>query len=144
MKGFEMTAEQAAEFNSRPKIPGAIHRQAIASYSAPKPSKYGNHKVESDGVKFDSKRELARWNQLKMLESAGHITDLKRQVPFEVVPSVNLDGKKQRAVVYVADFTYTEEPGYMTVEDSKGFKTPDYIIKRKLMKHVFGIEVKES
>lgn len=115
-----------------------------AKREKPSRSKFGNHRVESDGIKFDSKKELSRWNQLKMLEAAGHISELKRQVPFEIVPAVILDGKKQRPVNYIADFTYIEELGYITVEDSKGFKTPEYKIKRKLMKHVYGIEIKES
>lgn len=110
---------------------------------APKVSKYNNKKVEVDGIKFDSKREYARWNQLKIMERAGAISDLKRQVPFELAPSVQLGGRKKPALRYVADFTYTQG-GKMVVEDAKGMLTDVYRIKKHLMLSVHGIEIKES
>lgn len=107
-------------------------------------SKYGNKKVIIDGITFDSTKEGNRYKELRIMEQAGQISNLKLQVKFELIPSVVLDGKKQRPVNYVADFTYIECPGYVTVEDSKGFKTKDYVMKRKLMKHIHGIEIYET
>ena len=106
-------------------------------------SKYRNVKTVVGGIKFDSKKEAARYCELKLLARANVIRDLRIQVPFEIVPSVTIGGRKQRPVVYKADFVYTEN-GAQVVEDTKGMRTAEYIIKRKLMKHVHGIEVKET
>lgn len=106
-------------------------------------SKYGNKKVKRDGVTFDSKREARRWSELSLLEKAGTIQNLQRQVKYELLPSQRIDGKvAERAAHYVADFVY-EQDGLTVVEDTKGFKTPDYIIKRKLMLWRHGIRIKE-
>lgn len=93
---------------------------------------------------FDSKREYARWCELQWLEKVGKITELKRQVPFELIPKqYDRDGKKlESEVKYIADFTYFKDGKYV-VEDSKGYKTKDYVIKRKLMLFVKGIQIVE-
>ena len=80
-----------------------------------------------------------------MLQKAGEITDLDTQVPFELIPAQRDPVTKkvvERACNYVADFTYWQN-GKFVVEDTKGFKTPDYIIKRKLMLQVHGIRIRE-
>lgn len=106
-------------------------------------SKYHSRKVIKDGGSFDSVKEYRRWCELKLLERAGRITGLERQTPFELIPSQKIDGKVvERACRYVADFTYYQD-GRWIVEDTKGFKTKDYIIKRKLMLKVFGIRIQE-
>ncbi|WP_407399628.1 DUF1064 domain-containing protein [Treponema sp.] len=106
--------------------------------------KYGNHKVEIDGFIFDSKREAVRWQQLKLLERAGQISALKRQVKFDLLPSQkNEFGKTERAVSYIADFTYYDKDGHLVVEDTKGFRTDAYILKRKLMLHMWNITIHE-
>lgn len=106
-------------------------------------SKYRSRKVVVDGITFDSKKEAKRFCELSLLERAGKITDLRRQVRFELIPSQRINGKVvERAVHYVADFAYREN-GLTVVEDTKGFKTKDYIIKRKLMLHFFGIRIRE-
>ena len=119
-----------------------IHRQAIASYQAPKPSKYGNKKIEIDGIWFSSKKEGSRYRQLKIMEAAGQITDLQLQHSFELAPAVIIGGKKKPALRYVSDFTYLRE-GVHVVEDTKGFLTDVYKIKRHLMKTVLNIEIEE-
>ena len=94
---------------------------------------------------FDSKKELVRYQELKMLEKAGMIKNLERQVPFEIIPSQAENGRiVERAVKYVADFTYYEN-GQLVVEDVKSpaTRTDSYKIKRKLMRHVLGICVRE-
>lgn len=111
-------------------------------------SKYGNRKTVLDGQVFDSKHEAERWIQLKYLERAGLIWGLKRQVPFILIPAQKDETGKviERAVKYIADFTY-DEPGkdgmHMVVEDAKGVKTDVYRIKKKLMLQKYGIIVKE-
>lgn len=105
--------------------------------------KYRNTPVYVKGKRIDSKAEARRLGELKLLERAGLIQDLKTQVRFELIPSQRIDGKvAERAVNYIADFVYIKD-GQRVVEDVKGYKTPDYIIKRKLMLFVHGIKIQE-
>lgn len=106
-------------------------------------SKYSNEKTVIDGIAFDSRKEANRYWELRMLERAGKISELRRQVPFELIPAQRRDGKLvERPVKYIADFTYKEN-GEEIVEDAKGVRTKEYVIKRKLMLWEFGIRVKE-
>lgn len=106
-------------------------------------NKYHNKVVTIDGETFDSKKEAKRWRELLLLEKAGAITELKRQVKFELLPSQRIDGKVvERPASYVADFVYKQD-GKTVVEDTKGFRTADYILKRKMMLYFHGIRVKE-
>ncbi len=107
--------------------------------------KYGNRKTVIDGHAFDSKREAARYGVLKLLERTGTITDLELQPRFELIPKQRRDdGRPERACEYVADFRYTDaRTGQQVIEDAKGMRTRDYIIKRKLMLQVYGITVRE-
>ena len=108
-------------------------------------NKYGNKKVALGDEIFDSKHELRRWIELQMLLRAGRISDLRRQVPFELIPAQKRDGKiVERPVKYIADFVYTEN-GETVVEDAKApiTRTKEYIIKRKLMLWEFGLQVRE-
>ena len=106
-------------------------------------NKYHSKKITRDGMTFDSVKEYRRFCDLSLLERAGKITNLQRQVPFLLIPSQRIDGKvAERACNYIADFVY-EKDGQQVVEDTKGFKTKDYIIKRKLMLHVHGIRIHE-
>lgn len=119
-------------------------------------AKYKNTKTIVDGITFDSKKEAKRWTELKLLESAGVISDLRRQVRFELIPSQRepdmigsrggiIKGKLlERKVEYIADFVYCDtETGETVVEDTKGIQTKDYKIKRKLMLWVHGIRIRE-
>ena len=103
-------------------------------------SKYGARKFKApDGQVFDSVKEYQRWGELRILERAGRISGLQRQVKYELIPKQ----EGERACNYVADFVYTEN-GRTVVEDVKGFKTPEYRLKRKLMMWVHGIRIKET
>lgn len=127
--------------------------------------KYGNQKVKVGGIEFDSKREAARYYELKLLERAGVITDLDLQKVFELIPAqfeesgeVYKRGEKkgqpkpgkciEQSVTYKADFYYKEN-GKEVVEDVKGYRDPAsgsyarYVIKRKLMLYIYGIRIKE-
>ena len=102
-------------------------------------SKYGNVKTTtSDGITHDSIKEANRWCELKLLEKAGQISHLQRQVKFTLIPKQ----EDERPVFYIADFTYIED-GNFVVEDVKGKRTKEYIIKRKLMRFIHGIKIKE-
>ena len=94
--------------------------------------KYNNSKTVVDGITFDSKKEAKRYTVLRSLQEGGYIKDLALQVPFELVPK----GNGERAVKYIADFTYYDvEKNINVVEDVKGFKTDVYKLKRKLFKY---------
>ena len=119
--------------------------KTYTGYGMPRRSKYGANKTVMYGIEFDSKKEATRYGELLILQKAGQITDLKRQVKYELIPAQYIDGKcVERACNYVADFVYYEMP-YMNVvvEDTKGFRTPEYIIKRKLMLQKHGLRIKE-
>ena len=130
-------------------------------------SKYRSKKVTVDGMTFDSKKEYNRWCELCLLQKAGKITKLERQVKFELIPAQKrtvLTGERyvrnnlargivagmpkteevilEQACVYVADFVYRED-GRKVVEDAKGVRTEAYKIKRKLMLWVHGIKIRE-
>lgn len=94
-------------------------------------SKYKSQKVKVDGITFDSQKEAARYCELKLLLKAGKISNLNWQVPFELQPAYKKNGKGIRNIKYIADFTYTEN-GLMVVEDTKGFKTKEYLLKKKM------------
>ena len=108
-------------------------------------SKYRNRKVTVDGIVFDSVREARRYGELKLLEKGGYITDLKLQVPFELLPNQkDIDGNViERKVRYIADFVYTDRNGQQIVEDAMGMRTEVYRLKRKLMLDRYGIQIRE-
>lgn len=99
-------------------------------------------RTSREGIVFDSKGELARWEELRLLERAGEIFELCRQVKYQlVVNGVNLGS-------YKADFVYVEERtlagGRQVVEDFKGVRTPVYRLKAKLMLALYGIKILET
>lgn len=122
---------------------------ALAQKPAQK-RKYRNQRVEAYGIVWDSKKELARYNALRLLEAVGQIKDLQRQVCFGLAPAVTIHGKKLRPLQYTADFAYYERDengdwGYV-VEDCKSPVTARetaYRIRRHLMKSVHCIEIRE-
>lgn len=111
-----------------------------------KNSKYHSKKVVDGNDTFDSKKEFCRWNQLKIMEKAGVISELRRQVMFELQPAVILDGRKKPALRYCCDFAYVEN-GKQIIEDVKSAATkklPAYRQKRHLMKSVLNLDIKET
>lgn len=100
--------------------------------------KYGNRKILIDGILFDSQLEASRYCELKLLQRYGKITDLELQVPFELIPKFEKMGKIYRPAVYKADFVYYDkEFEKIAVEDTKGFKTELYKLKRKLFEYKY-------
>lgn len=120
-----------------------------------KGNKYGANKFVIDGIKFDSKREARRYSELLVLLKAGDISDLQRQVKYVLIPAQRepdiigpKGGRKpgkllEKEVAYVADFVYKDKDGNTIVEDTKGFRTKDYVIKRKLALYLLGIRIRE-
>lgn len=126
-------------------------------------SKYGAQKVRFNGTVFDSQKEAKRYAELRLLERAGEIRNLQKQKSFELIPAQYKEiptgevykrgakaGQKkykkvclEKSVNYIADFVYIDKRGFQVVEDTKGVRTKDYIIKRKLMLYVHGIRIKE-
>lgn len=97
-------------------------------------SKYNNRKTEYDGVTYDSKKEAQRAAELNLMMKSGEILTLARQVRYRLA----------RGVEYIADFVYTTKDGDCVIEDVKGFKTHVYKMKKKLMKDIHGIDIKET
>lgn len=107
--------------------------------------KYGNKKVTVDGYQFDSKAEATRWTDLKLMERAGQISGLKRQVGYVLCPAVKL-GAAQRvkpAIKLIVDFQYRDERnGQIVLEDVKGVQTAVFRLKAHLLKDRYGMEVR--
>ena len=119
-------------------------------------SKYGNKKARHDGIIFDSRRERNRYIILSALQRAGEISDLRMQVTYELLPAIyEMEEKQlktkvkmvqrcaQRAVHYIADFVYKDKEGNEVVEDTKGMRTKEYLLKKKMMRALLGIQIKE-
>jgi hypothetical protein len=119
---------------------------ALLGGSKAKPGKYRNQRTtQPDGQKFDSRAEARRHAELSLAERAGAISELRRQVRFELVPGVRLAGAKRAspAIDYVADWTYLEG-GRLIVEDCKGAITDVYRMKRHMMKALLGLDIRET
>lgn len=109
-----------------------------------KRNKFGN--VKTNG--YDSKKEAAFAKKLELLRNAAlpdeRVVTVEEQVRFLLIPSQRIDGKcAERACHYIADFRVEYADGRKEVIDVKGFKTADYIIKRKLLLQVHGIQIRE-
>lgn len=107
-----------------------------------KANKYHAQRVGGHG----SRKEHRRASRLKMMQLAGLISDLREQVPYELIPTQRdaAGTLLERNCRYVADFVYKDSDGNLVVEDTKGMRTPEYVIKRKLMLQVHGIRIKET
>lgn len=136
----------------RMSILAQLGYEVSKSADAPrKANKYGAKRVGGHA----SKKEHNRAMQLRLWQRAGLISDLREQVPYELIPAqyghagTDLKGRPVRALLerackYIADFVYTDsKTGQIIVEDTKGVRTKEYIIKRKLMLYLHGIRIKE-
>lgn len=109
-------------------------------------NKYHNKKITIDGITFDSIKESKRYRELKLLDRAKEITELKLQVPFILLDSYVLNGKKRQGIKYIADFVYIDiRTGKYVVEDVKSpaTKTQVYKLKKKLFEQKYEIEIRE-
>ena len=109
-------------------------------------NKFNAKKEIVEGKKFHSRKEARRYKELQLLERQGLIQDLRRQVRYMLIPTqYDNDGRCiERSCNYYADFVYRDKSGKIVVEDTKGFRTQDYIIKRKLLLQLYGIRILET
>lgn len=109
-------------------------------------NKFNAKKEIVEGKKFHSRKEARRYKELQLLERQGLIKDLRRQVRYLLIPTqYDNDGRCiERSCNYYADFVYRDKSGKIVVEDTKGFRTQDYIIKRKLLLQLYGIRILET
>ena len=123
---------------------------------AKRKAKYGSKKVTYNGIDFDSKKEMYCYIRFKSMQDEGEISDLRLQVPFEIIPAVYETHEVQmktkvkvvtkcvqRAAYYVADFVYADKDGNQVVIDAKGFRPYEYELKKKMMRAFLGITIKE-
>lgn len=119
-------------------------------------AKYKNRKVTVDGIVFDSAKEARRYQELLLLERSGEISNLQMQVKYILIPAqrepdttgargrIKKGALIEKECAYIADFVYFDNRREETVvEDVKGYRTRDYLIKRKLMLYIHGIRIKE-
>jgi hypothetical protein len=136
--GAVFTISDLEKLQACGKIRGFVLPHKPPPESEKKRSKYGASKKEADGIVFDSVKEAKRYQELKLLQKAGFIGLLELQVPFE------LNDGGTHSLRYIADFVYViSQTGEKVVEDAKGFRTKEYRKKRRLMKTVHGITIKE-
>lgn len=112
-------------------------------------SKYKNKKTEIDGIVFDSSKEARRYKDLVSLEKAGKIKNLGMQIKYNIVIGgipIKIRSaryKNGRQLSYIADFVYWDnENGEEVIEDTKGYRTDAYKIKKALME-AMGHEITE-
>lgn len=108
----------------------------FARMTAPR-SKYGARKVRADGHTFDSWLEFSRYQVLKDLQAREGISCLELQKAFELQPRFHKNGHTYRPIVYLADFVYKDAEGKTVVEDTKGFKTEAFMLKKKMFEYKF-------
>lgn len=122
------------------RVSAAELKASIQSESGAKKrsGKFNNRIIKTDEGVFDSAAEYSRYLNLKLLERAGEISGLVRQIRYKLeVGGIHIS-------TYIADFVYNLKDGTLVVEDSKGFKTREYLQKRRLMKEILGIEILET
>jgi len=112
----------------------SVERRQAVQMEASKRPKYNARKITVDGIVFDSQAEADRYADLKLLVKGREITNLQLQPSFILQDSFTRDGKKVRPIEYRGDFAYYEKGGSrLVVEDVKGTKTKDYLLKKKLL-----------
>lgn len=131
------TEDQMREYHAKRQGKKEAKAEAKAHQKDQPRAKYRNKKTHIDGKKFDSKAEADRYIELKRMQEGSLIFDLKCQVPFV------LEVNRHPICKYVADFVYVDVDGNRVVEDVKGFRTRDYVLKKKLMLAVHGIAIHE-
>lgn len=103
----------------------------------PKRSKYNAKKTTVDGITFDSKKEADYYCELLIMKMAGEVISFEMQVPYELQPKYQRNGKTFRAIKYIADFVVTYADGHVEVVDVKGVRTKEYRLKRKMLEYKY-------
>lgn len=140
---IRFTADEFQRLQDRMNVRAKKALDSVAN-SAARRNKYGAKATVVDGRRFDSKSEAKRYLQLKAMQQAGEIEELELQVQFDLIPGLDVGGRKENPVRYVADFRYKKD-GETIIEDTKSSptKTKEYTIKRKLMLWIHGIAIRE-
>ena len=133
--------------NIKYPIPKKISNSITTEKENQKQNKYRNKKVVIDGIKFDSKKEAIRYQELKLMEDTDYIKDLELQKKFELIPKYEINGRKVRAMNYICDFYYFDilNNKYVVedVKPSKNFQTEVYKIKKKIFMYKYKKEITE-
>jgi len=126
------------------KISNDTYKKLVCHSIDAKQNKYKNKTVEYHGIKFDSKKEMAYYLKLKILQEKGLIEQLELQKEYELQPSFKIKDKTYRKITYKTDFSYiSKEDNKLHIVDVKGFKTEVYKLKKKMMAYKYGIEIEE-
>ena len=126
------------------RIDNNTYKKLLGNSIDVKQNKYKNKSVEYHGIKFDSKKEMAYYIKLELLEQKGIIKDLELQKSFELQPSFKLNGKTYKKITYRADFSYVSvQDNKIHIVDTKGFRTQVHKLKRKMFAYKYGIEIEE-
>lgn len=126
------------------RISNETYKKLLGNSIDVKQNKYKNKKVEYKGIKFDSKKEMAYYIKLELLEQKGIIKDLELQKSYELQPSFKLNGKTYKKITYKADFSYVSvQDNKIHIVDTKGFRTEVYKLKKKMFAYKYGIEIEE-
>lgn len=138
-KMFRLSEEQLKQMMERHE--GRVH---VIKDERPSHAKYRNKRFrDENGVLWDSLKEHRRWLDLRLLETAGAIQDLRKKVTFDLLPAAMKGHKRMRPLRYIADFVYLED-GLKVVEDAKGYRNELYKLKKRLMWQLLGIEIFET
>jgi len=126
------------------RISNETYKKLVGNSIDVKQNKYKNKSVEYHGIKFDSKKEMAYYIKLELLEQKGIIKDLELQKSFELQPLFKLNGKTYKKITYRADFSYVSvQDNKIHIVDTKGFRTEVYKLKKKMFAYKYGIEIEE-
>ena len=137
---IRFTEQELDAIQKRIKAGANVKTRRLLDEVAKPPTKYRNSVVRNVEGKFDSKREYAHWLTLRGMLQTGEISDLERQVRFELAPAAEIEGRTKPALRYFADFTF-QRRGKTVVQDVKGIITDAFVIKRHLMKTVHGLDI---
>ena len=126
------------------RVSDRLYKKFLNNSIDQKKSKYHNTKVEYNGIKFDSIKEMKTYQLLEYRQKIGEIKELKLQVPYELIPKYKMNDKTIRKCVYIADFVYYDTgDNKIHVVDTKGFRTDTYKLKKKMFEYKYGIEIEE-
>ncbi len=129
------------------RVSDRLYKKFLNNSIDQKKNKYHNIKVEYNGIKFDSVREMRHYQLLEYRQKTGEIKELKLQVPYELIPKYKMNDKTIRKTTYVADFVYYDTRDNKThiidVKSSFTRKNEVYRIKKKLFEYRYGIEIEE-
>lgn len=129
------------------RVSDRLYKKFLNNSIDQKKSKYHNTKIEYNGIKFDSVKEMKHYQLLEYRQKIGEIKELKLQVPYELIPKYKMNDKTIRKCVYIADFVYYDTRDNKThvidVKSSFTRKNEVYRIKKKLFEYKYGIEIEE-